>query len=680
MINKPELLAPAGSPEALCAAIEAGADAVYFGGTMFSNRMRAKNFTADELCSAISLASTYGVKSYITMNTRLRDREMADAVKMVSELYAAGADAFIVADTGLAVAIKNTLPSAEIHASTQATGISSLDAEALSKLGFTRMVCPRELSLSELCRLVEKSPIEIEMFIHGAHCVSLSGQCLMSWAMGGRSGNRGECAQPCRLPYKLSCGNTGTGYPLSLKDMCLARHIPEIISSGVASLKIEGRLKSPDYVYGVVKIYRTLLDEGRSATDAEVAALDAIFSRDGFTDGYFKNRFFGMTGMRAESTPSVGEKFTSLSRKIPVKAELYLHVDEPSKLCLFDGKVSAEVTGAVVQTARSAPLSRDTAYKNIAKLGATPYSLSVEDFSFESSGDVFMTASGLNELRRCAVEKLESVKSGQRTGAAVAEYKAPSFNGEAVRKMKTAEFFRADNIPDSAWDYFDVIFLTEDEISKVNGEKIGLNFSAWCTDSEKIKSSLRRFKDSGGKYVLCHTVGQLKAVRDGGLVPVASFRANSTSKASSDGTVKLGAEYVVLSPELKLPAVADICRSIPRAGAVVYGKLPLMFLRRCIMSDSGCSGKCGGSGCRLPSVMSDRKGASFNVFPTGDRTNTICNSVPIYAADKMNILSGAGIVHFIFTDENSDQVKKIIHAYKNALSPETVCASGFKRL
>ena len=680
MTKIPELLAPAGSPEALCAAIEAGADAVYFGGELFSNRMRAKNFTADELSSAVSLASTYGVRSYITMNTRLRDRELADAVSMASELYSVGADAFIVADTGLAIALKNTLPSAELHASTQATGVNSLDAEALRELGFSRMVCPRELSMDEVYRLVSTSPVEIEMFIHGAHCVSLSGQCLMSWAMGGRSGNRGECAQPCRLPYKMSCGKMRSGYPLSLKDMCLARYVPEIISSGVASLKIEGRLKSPDYVYGVTKIYRALLDEGRAATDAEIAALDAIFSRDGFTDGYFKNRFSRMTGMRAEGTPSAGERFTSLTRKVPVTAELYLSENEPSRLRLSDGKTSAEVTGAVVQTAKNAPVSADAAYKNISKLGATHYSLSAEDFSFESSGDVFMTASSLNELRRLAVEKLENTKADERTRRDAAEYKSPPFGGAPVKKLNTAEFFRADSVPDEAREFFDVIFLPEAEISKVNGEYQGLNLPVWCADSDRLKKTVRRFADNGGRYVLCHTTGQLKAVRDAGLLPVASFRTNSASKAAADGTAGLGAEYVILSPELKLPAIADICRSIPRAGAVVYGKLPLMFLRRCIMSDAGCSGRCGGAGCLLPAMLSDRKGASFNVFPSGERTNTVVNSVPVYSADKLDVLASAAVSHFIFTDESASQVKNIINAYKNGYSPEDAGLAHIKRI
>lgn len=680
MTKKPELLAPAGSPEALSAAIEAGADAVYFGGALFSNRMRAKNFTAEELCSAVSLASSYGVRSYITLNTRLRDRELADAVGMARELYSAGADAFIVADIGLAAALMNTLPSVELHASTQMTGINSLDAAALQKLGFSRMVCPRELTVDELRCLVKESPIEIEAFIHGAHCVSLSGQCLMSWAMGGRSGNRGECAQPCRLPYKLSCGKVKTGYPLSLKDMCLARHVPELIASGVSSLKIEGRLKSPDYVYGVTKIYRSLLDEGRSASDGEIAALDAIFSRDGFTDGYFKNKFTAMTGMRAEGTPSEGEKFTALTRKIPVTARLRLHTGEPSLMELSDGSASVQVSGAVVQTARSAPIGFDTAYKSAAKLGTTPYVMSREDFSFDASGDVFLTASQMNELRRLAVERLESVKKDKLQRHDAAAYEAATFDVSTVKRLKTAEFLDPCSIPSSAWDYFDVIFLPEPEAFSSYGDRVGLNLPVWCADGRKIKQALDVFASSGGRFVLCHTVGQLAAVRNAGLLPVASFRANVTSKAAADANIKLGAEYVMLSPELKLPAARDICKSIPRAGAVIYGKLPLMFLRRCVMSDSACSGRCGGKGCLLPAVLSDRKGVSFSVFPTGNRTNTVINSVPVYAADRPDELSHAGIVHFIFTDEGVSEAENVIHAYMNALSPEEAGMPCFKRI
>ena len=239
-MRKPELLLPAGSRASLEAAIEGGADAVYLGAGQFNARMRADNFQGEELKGALALARAYGVKTYVTLNTRLFDAELYDALKLAATLYEYGATALIVADMGIATLIKKHIPDLEIHASTQLSGHSVLDAEALSMAGFTRMVCHREITRDGLFELCKNSPIEIEMFIHGAYCVSFSGQCLMSAVMGGRSGNRGECAQPCRQPYTKP-GEKGKNYPISLKDMCLASHITDIIDSGVASLKIEGR-------------------------------------------------------------------------------------------------------------------------------------------------------------------------------------------------------------------------------------------------------------------------------------------------------------------------------------------------------------------------------------------------------------------------------------------------------
>ena len=241
----PELLAPAGNMASLEAAIDAGADAVYFGADAFNARMRADNFTSEETGQALSLCRAFGVQAYITLNTRLTDRELPKAVSLAQRLWDAGADAFILADAGLAALLREQIPGVQLHASTQMSAHTEFDAAALEKMGFSRMVCPRELSGSSLARLCSRSPIPIEMFIHGAHCVSFSGQCLMSAVMGGRSGNRGSCAQPCRLPYTLS---KKSGYPLSLRDLCLAKHIPEILETGAASLKIEGRHKSADYV------------------------------------------------------------------------------------------------------------------------------------------------------------------------------------------------------------------------------------------------------------------------------------------------------------------------------------------------------------------------------------------------------------------------------------------------
>ncbi len=680
-MNKlPELLAPAGSSESLHAAIEAGADAVYFGGELYSNRMRAKNFTSEELIGAIRLCNTFGVSSYITMNTRLRDRELPSALAAAGELYDAGATAFIVADLGLASSLRESLPAVELHASTQMTGIGSLDAKALSSLGFSRMVCPRELSREELFELIKNSPIDIEMFIHGAHCVSVSGQCLMSWAMGGRSGNRGECAQPCRLPYKVSSARSGkiSSHPLSLKDMCLARHIPEIIGSGVASLKIEGRLKSADYVYGVTKIYRSLLDDRRAATDEEVALLDGIFSRGGFTDGYFRKKYFSMTGMRSEDATSSGERFTSLTRKIPLRAKLVLEPLKPAGLILSDGDVSAHVLGDTVQEAKSAPVKIDSLYKNISKLGGTPYSLAEEDFGCSISGNVFLAASQVNSLRRYAVEKMveEKIKKYSRSDRrSPAEQVLPKIS---VERIKTAEFANKTSVPDVAYEYFDIVFLSDTD-GVPYPEKAGLALSPWCSD-DTVRTSLGFFAKTGGKHVLCHTLGQIKCAIDEGLTPTASLRLNLTCAKAADTLAEMGVRRLILSPELNSAAVRDIAKAVPICGAVVYGKLPLMLLRKCLMIDSGCSRRCGGEGCLLPTWLSDRKGARFSVLPTGHMTNLIVNSVPLYTADSIQKFGNISTEHFIFTDESPAETENIIFAYRNGLSPEEAGLDRIKRV
>ncbi len=311
----PELLAPAGSPEAADAAIKAGADAIYVGGRFLNARMNARNFTDEALSDCIKKCHEKGVRVYVTVNTAILDKELSEAVKYTDFLYGIGADALILSDLGLARAIKGRYKDMELHASTQGSGHNALCAKEFYDLGFSRMVCARELSFKEISELVRQSPIEIEQFVHGAICVSQSGQCLLSAVMGGRSGNRGACAQPCRMKYNGR-------YPLSIKDMCLASHITELIESGVASLKIEGRMKSPAYVYEVTKAYRTLLDEGRNATEKELSALASVFSRSGFTDGYYTEKVDSeMLGVRTDSDINATKQsftaFKPVKRNIP---------------------------------------------------------------------------------------------------------------------------------------------------------------------------------------------------------------------------------------------------------------------------------------------------------------------------------------------------------------------------
>ena len=313
-IALPELLAPCGSPEALDAALLGGADAVYLGTKVFNARMNARNFEGDALKAAIEKAHGKGVRVYVTMNTAITDRQLYDALTEASRLCELGADALIVADLGFAAAIRKYLPELAIHASTQCSAHSLDGVKFLAETGFSRVVIARELSKANIEYIINNSPVPIETFVHGAMCVSASGQCLLSSFIGGRSGNRGECAQPCRMKYN-------NGYPLSLKDMCLAGHITGIISSGVASLKIEGRMKSPEYVYNVTSVYRRLLDQRRDASEKEIKLLEASFSRGGFSDGYYTGKHTSMNGVRSESDKAAGRELKTVmkpsGRKLP---------------------------------------------------------------------------------------------------------------------------------------------------------------------------------------------------------------------------------------------------------------------------------------------------------------------------------------------------------------------------
>ena len=316
----PELLAPAGSYKALEAAVNAGADAVYLGMSGFNARANAANFSDGELKSAIADAHAAGVRVHVTLNTLIYDREMREFLSCAEKAGNAGADALIVADPGGAAAILRTMPGLKLHASTQMSVHSTAGGVLLRDAGFSRVVLAREMPENEIASFCKNAGVEAEIFIHGALCVCHSGQCLFSSLVGGRSGNRGECAQPCRLPYKTP---GGAGYPLSLKDLCLAQRVPEILSLGVSSLKIEGRMKPADYVGAVVSVWRRLLDERRPATPDEMNYLSDVFSRSGFTSGYFDGKIGrDMLGVRSDAdkrrTASAGIHVNSAAKKDPL--------------------------------------------------------------------------------------------------------------------------------------------------------------------------------------------------------------------------------------------------------------------------------------------------------------------------------------------------------------------------
>ena len=652
----PELLAPAGDTESLYAAVAAGADAVYIGGKSFGARAFAKNFDIDEIARAAVYCHLHGVKLYVTVNTLIYDREMREVSDFAAELWRVGVDALIVADIGVIRAVKKRVPDLPIHASTQMSVHNTFGADTAAALGCERVVLARELSFENIEKVTAASVVETEVFLHGALCVSHSGQCLMSSLVGGRSGNRGECAQPCRLSYNGK-------YPLSLSDLSLANHIEELIMSGVASLKIEGRMKSPDYVYTVTKIYRTLLDEGRNANREENELLARVFSRGGFTDGYFTNdKFSAMTGIRTESDK---EKTRELAAndfspvRVPVSAEVVMKLGQRSMLTLTDGKKTVTVYGEEPATAHNAPLTEDGVKARLSKMGQTFLSLDTSDIKITLDAGINLPPSAINALRRDGAAAFENTEREPTEEDFVEE----NFT-RSNTSMKTSLFLSANTYyelkeknPLSA-DFFDIVFLP---LADFSGICEGVYIPPIVTDTEipEITALLKKAKDKGAKYALVGNIGHLPLAKSAGLVPIGDFRLNITNSYAMAEYKDLGVKACVISPELTLPMARDI-----GGGETVYGRIPLMLTERCFIKENfGCE-KCTSASLR------DRTGAHFPIVREYGHRNLILNSRPTYMGDRKRELADYKIkqLHFIFTVENPRECDGVITSFIRGIS------------
>ena len=756
----PELLSPAGSPEALRAAIEGGADAVYLGGIGFNARAGAQNFDTQSLREGIALAHAYGVKVYVTLNTQVYDRELPDWLRAAEGAYTAGADALILADIGGAALVKRYFPDFEIHASTQMSGHNTDMAAGLKTLGFSRMVVARETSYENLMTLCQNSPIETELFVHGALCVSASGQCLFSYAVGGRSGNRGECAQPCRLPY----GGRDT-YPLSLKDLSLAGHIPELIASGVSSLKIEGRMKSPSYVYGVTAVFRRLLDECRAATPGEMRELAELFSRGGFTDGYFRGKPDGsMLGIRSREDKEVSraaQPFGGLTRKVPLDMVLTVRRGKPVTLTVTDaGGKSAAVTGEIPEEAQNRPSKKEDLLPKLTRLGGTPYEARRAEIFLDDG--LLLPFSALNAMRRDAVGALtetgrvspglfrgtigdevlsglgknlcagaendsadmrdatadlkeEAADAGDATVGAgnvspgaetvtadtgnattgVTGKTADAGNTIAARTdispempRRQAVCYLPEQLTDRVQKTFDRVYLpleyfsdgtypkSADARAKVipgNRQKPlpwvpeGVLLPPVIPDSERA-DVLRRLTEArhmGAEYALTGNVGHLDVVREAGLIPVGDFRLNVCNAASLAVERALGFSGLILSPELTLPRLRDL--SFPDTAAIVYGRMPLMVLEKCVGTELGGCARC----AENKLALTDRMGAVFPVLRTPPHRSLVFNSVPTFMADRADLLAHYRVLRqvFLFTVESPEEVDRVIAAYEKGTAP-----------
>ena len=647
----PELLAPAGDMESLYAAVEGGADAVYVGAKQYGARAYAKNFEIEELAAALSYCHLHGVRLYVTLNTLLYTREVTAAVELAAELYRIGVDALIVCDLGLIKKIRESANPIELHASTQMSLHNSLGADEAYRLGCSRVVLARELSLENIRETTEKCLPEVEVFLHGALCVCHSGQCLFSSVVGGRSGNRGECAQPCRLPYK-------EGYALSLRDLSLASHIPALIESGVASLKIEGRMKSPTYVYTVTSIYRRLLDEGRAATEEENERLLAAFSRSGFTDGYFTSHTEKMTGIRTERDKALSGTLPErefLPKRLPTVARVEVKIGESAvfELTLPSLSRTVRVTGAVAECARSAPLSAEELRARLSKMGATHFTLSPSDIEVELDEGANLAPSAINALRREAAQRLSDFTRPHLT----LKETAPPRRIETERK-NTALFLREELyfglLGTGALDKFDIIFLPTAAIERAAGDgRLGVYIPPVVTECElpSVRESLRSAARLGVKYALVGNVGAISLAASSGLLPVGDFRLGATNSYSVEALSALGVSDTLASVELGTAALARV-----GGGAVVYGRIPLMLTERCFIRENfGCKN------CES-AALTDRLGEKFPIIKEAGHRNLILNSRPTYMGDKMNEegLSSLGIRHFIFSTESVGEAREVI--------------------
>ncbi len=663
----PELLAPAGSPRALEAAIEGGADAVYFGGVRHNARALAQNFTPDDIAAAVRLAHLYGVRVYQTLNTLATDRELAAVLEDANVAYRAGVDGLIVADLGVAAAIHAARPDLPLHASTQASGHCVAAAEQLERLGFCRMVCAREMPADDISSFTARSPIEAEVFVHGALCVCHSGQCLFSSMVGGRSGNRGECAQPCRLPYRVGGGER---YPLSLKDLSLAGHIPELIEAGVASLKLEGRMKSPEYVLAVTRVFRRLLDERRAATPAEMDYLAVIFSRDGFTDGYYARRIDSdMLGVRREQDKTASralEPFTGLSRRVPVDIEAEILRGVPMKMTVRCGAHSVTVCGETPEEALRSPSGRDAVLRNLTKLGGTRFCPAHAELRLDDG--LAVPVSKINALRRAALDALTAETDA---AAAVRMEHAEPARGVCVpdaprdsrRAHRTARFYLPSQITPAARDYFDELYLPLTVCARTSVPGVrGVILPPVIFDSERetVSRLLAAAAANGVSEAIVGNVGHVGLAQGAGLRVHGDFRLNVTNSRAVAALEALGIPDVIASPELSLPRLRDLAGDI---SAIVYGRIPLMVLEKCVGRELGSCDDCR----RSLLTLTDRRGVDFPVLREFDHRSVIYNSLPTCMSDRADELARAGLCgqHFIFSVESPAEVDEVILAFRD---------------
>ncbi len=657
-----ELLAPAGSTESLTAALRCGADAVYIGGKSFSARQNASNFDISEMKNAAELCHRYGAKLHIAVNTVLTDVQLSDFTEEIKKYAAVSPDAFIVQDPGAAYIIKNIVPDIPLHASTQMTVHTVSGALFAKSLGFSRVVISREASRRMISE-ISSAGLETEIFVHGALCMSVSGQCYMSAMIGSRSANRGLCAQSCRLPFS-PVGNQNE-HCLSLKDLSLTGHISEIKNLGVDSLKIEGRMKRPEYVAAAVTAYRNALDGKNPDTDT----LKAVFSRNGFTDGYFTENRKNMFGMRDRddvmSSASVLPDLRQLYRKDRKVSEINFDVTvssgSPVTVTASDTDgFTCTVSGPVPESAVNRAVTEEDILKQFSKLGDTVYSQGRNVIRTEEGLSV--PASVLNQMRREAVENLYSQRENPvsyriNENYSFAAGKPEKKSGKPAIRIRAEKADFLQHTDTSAAEYIILPLVTvlrnADRLSETR-DKIIIEPPRFIFSEEALKKDLKTAADMGFKHLMCTNVAYLHSGKELGFRLHGDYGLNVANSAAAGTVSGYGTEDLTLSFELKSSQAEKINCSC-RKGIIAYGKLPLMLTVNCPVRNSVGCGRC-------RHVIKDRTGRSFRVMCTEGYTE-IFNSDAVYLADKPEAYENMDFITLFFTDENENMIKKIFTDY-----------------
>ncbi len=671
-----ELLSPAGSPEAVIAAVQNGADAIYMGLGNFNARRGAKNFTDEEFERSMRYCRIRGCKVYVTLNTLVNDREIAQAVESARLASELGADGIIIQDLGLAYAIRQALPDIPLHASTQMSIHNLAGVEAAAEMGMTRAVLARELSLEQIKFITQHASIETEVFVHGALCFCQSGQCYMSALIGRRSGNRGMCAQPCRMQYSL--GGRMDDYPMSLKDNCLVDRLRELEDAGVACLKIEGRMKRPEYTAIVTKIYSKALKEHRQPSDEEMETLEKAFSRQGFTQGYFNGDKKDMFGRREEPDKDT-EKLFTLARKgysegelrrVPVHFYTVAEKGMPVKAIAFDDDGNrAAAMGGVPEKARGQGLTATYITEQMFKTGGTPYNC-VENRAQADPG-LYLPASEINDLRRRLVSELSEQRAKppiRRVGKLPEKPKGklPTGDPAMIFQVLTEEQLSTELAAlKPKYLYVPLTLMAEKlDLLRPFAEQGTIPVAVLprvIADNEAaaVYDMLSRMFDQGVNEALVGNLGHAMLAKRAGMKLRGDFGLNTFNSLSMEVIRQAGFISATASFELRLSQIRDMIKPLDTE-LIIYGRIPLMVSDQCIIRHS--AGRCN---CQTPGQMADRMGSVFPVVKEFGCRNVIYNAHKLYLADKAEDVYAAGAwgLRMMFTTEGMRECVEVAKGY-----------------